>query len=98
MSTRCKHCGRKKPLLKITGCCRNWRDCERHWKPWLVIANYNQNARKMGWPSAHELLGLRAMKVLDNGLDRELKKLGLKAPNLTRVQRVQLRKKLGLRR
>jgi hypothetical protein len=57
MRTACKHCGRKKPLLSITGTCRDWRDCQTHWKPELVVSNYNENARIMGWASAQEMLG-----------------------------------------
>lgn len=56
MVKKCKHCGRGKPLLNITGCCRDWRDCKKNWKPDLVFKNYNNNARKMGWPLVHEII------------------------------------------
>lgn len=41
---------------------------------------------------------MKLLKALDKALDRELKKLGVKIPNLTRTQKATLRKKLGFRR
>ena len=37
---------------------------------------------------------LKLLKALDKALDRELKKSGIKFPNLTRKQKAEIRKRL----
>lgn len=41
---------------------------------------------------------LKLLKVINKALDRELKKLEIKIPNLTRAQEKKLKKRLGFPR